>query len=435
MEKEAFEKKYKLVAKEYPPEVMESVKRCYKPFELRPTVFKESNEYHMITLSQARDDLRDFFHCMQLCYSGYNFFLSDESCRLMEEELVKKIARRPIKRISNVQLCRYLYRALRKAVTENHFCLYVRGVNYRFERLLLMYVSDLVVKQTSEGYEVVKGNRFFKIGDVFTQAQVSEYLLPTLCPEFMDGDDRFFLLGVSSYAPVKNIHIAGRKLPVHQILADRARQQKSEKNLEDKGGYMVVNHPSYELECSQEMFEAFKADGQSCSEKQATILNLTGNVGGNSYFPDCFFEGLTGSDYCEIMTATFTHPQELTKAERQYRIAVPYAETPRGHYGGQLFVAMNKGTASSAENGIGTARQVPGAVFVGSPSRGCGTFGDCCVYSLPNSKIAFCFGYKILHYDDCEEGRGFLPDYWIDDEDPVRVVEEYLRLNKNRLSK
>lgn len=207
MEQEAFEKKYKLVAKEYPAEVMESVKRCYKPFELRPTVFKESNEYHMITLSQAREDLRDRF-----------------------------------------------------------------------------------------------------------------------------------------------------------------------------------------------------------------------------------FEGLTGSDYSEIMTATFTHPRELTKAERQYRSAVPYAKTPKGHYDGQLFVVMNKATASSAENGLGTARQVPGTVFVGSPSRGCGTFGDCCMYSLPNSKIAFRFGYKILHYDDCEEGRGFLPDYWIDDEDPVRVVEEYLRLNKNSLS-
>ena len=61
LEQEAFEKKYKLVAKEYPAEVMESVKRCYKPFELRPTVFQESNEYHMITLSQARENLRDRF--------------------------------------------------------------------------------------------------------------------------------------------------------------------------------------------------------------------------------------------------------------------------------------------------------------------------------------------------------------------------------------
>ena len=61
MEQEAFEKKYKLVAKEYPEDVMESVKRCYKPFELRPTVFKESNEYHMTTRAQAREDLTDRF--------------------------------------------------------------------------------------------------------------------------------------------------------------------------------------------------------------------------------------------------------------------------------------------------------------------------------------------------------------------------------------
>ena len=53
-------------------------------------------------------------------------------------------------------------------------------------------------------------------------------------------------------------------------------------------------------------------------------------------------------------------------------------------------------------------------------------FPYCPLYQLPNSKILFSFGCKVFFHEAFEEGEGFLPDYWIDDENPVKVVERYI---------
>lgn len=40
--------------------------------------------------------------------------------------------------------------------------------------------------------------------------------------------------------------------------------------------------------------------------------------------------------------------------------------------------------------------------------------------------MLFC-GHKVFHNDKFDEGKGFIPDYWIDDENSLGVVEEYVR--------
>jgi hypothetical protein len=51
---------------------------------------------------------------------------------------------------------------------------------------------------------------------------------------------------------------------------------------------------------------------------------------------------------------------------------------------------------------------------------------------LPHSKICFRYGNRLFYYENFEEGKGFLPDYWIDDKDPVGVVEAYIKRKENR---
>ena len=98
----------------------------------------------------------------------------------------------------------------------------------------------------------------------------------------------------------------------------------------------------------------------------------------------------------------------------------------QGTYEGTLYVVMNKATASSAEMGVSPALHMKNSVLVGSGTYGCSTFGQCLLYQLPHSGIVFSYGIKAFFHDSFEEGKGFLPDYWIDDEDPVSVVEQYI---------
>ena len=41
-------------------------------------------------------------------------------------------------------------------------------------------------------------------------------------------------------------------------------------------------------------------------------------------------------------------------------------------------------------------------------------------------RLVFSYGLKAFFHDSFEEGKGFVPDYWIDDEDPVSDVEQYI---------
>ena len=87
---------------------------------------------------------------------------------------------------------------------------------------------------------------------------------------------------------------------------------------------------------------------------------------------------------------------------------------------------MNKATASSAEMGVSQALHMKNSVLVGGGTYGRGTFGECLFYQLPHSNITFACGIKAFYHESFEEGRGFVPDYWIDAENPVSVVEQYI---------
>ena len=95
-------------------------------------------------------------------------------------------------------------------------------------------------------------------------------------------------------------------------------------------------------------------------------------------------------------------------------------------YNGKLFVVTNKRVASSAEMAVSPAFNIKNAILVGSATSGCSNFGECLMFQLLHSGIMLFCGHKVFYHDKFDEGKGFLPDYWIDDENPLAVVEEYI---------
>ena len=89
----------------------------------------------------------------------------------------------------------------------------------------------------------------------------------------------------------------------------------------------------------------------------------------------------------------------------------------------------NKMTASSGEAAIAHAHSCRNVVFVGSASAGVGLFGDIKSYLLTRSKIYISIPYKVF-YEGKEEGKGFLPNYWIDSKNPTKYLEKWLKHNK-----
>ena len=88
---------------------------------------------------------------------------------------------------------------------------------------------------------------------------------------------------------------------------------------------------------------------------------------------------------------------------------------------------QNKQTASSGEAAVMYARSVKNAVFVGSATMGCGQFGDLMKWTLPHSGVTFAMGYKVFHMEGFEEGRGLLPDLWLDSDRPWDELCAWIR--------
>ena len=56
---------------------------------------------------------------------------------------------------------------------------------------------------------------------------------------------------------------------------------------------------------------------------------------------------------------------------------------------------------------------------------GIGRFGDLCIYYLPNTHIVLWCPQKVIDTGILEE-VGFEPDYWMDTEDPISAVKEFI---------
>lgn len=88
-------------------------------------------------------------------------------------------------------------------------------------------------------------------------------------------------------------------------------------------------------------------------------------------------------------------------------------------FAGRLILATGPRCASACETAVLLAKQIPGAWIVGQNTSGTMKVGELRWYRLPESKIWVALGRR-AHIDptgEFAEGRGFLPDLWLDGED------------------
>ena len=409
----------------YPIETVRSVQNCYIANEQRELAIKAASEKVRLTKQDAIADVLDFFNCLKRCYSGYDYFFTDEMCDRIQKKIIRQIKIWPGK-ISNRRLQFYIFRELASIINDCHFELYVCNQTRFLRKQYVAYVADIVLCKEKDGYQIVKGNSDFTQGQLLSEEEVKNYLMPTIYLGENSGLDKaYYLLGIYSDKKVKVISLGRKRLKLHRILSDRAGQSEESRVVPDKG-YVKVNHHTYDMPWDEDLLQEYYEEGCLCSKEDAVILNLTGNGGGCSFYPKRFFDGLNGNGENGFIEAHLPEPSNICNEVKKYELNYPNT-SESSSYMGAVYVVMNKATASSAEMGVSSASFVKNVVCLGSGSLGCGTFGQCVMFQLQKSKIIFCFGHKSFYHDGFEEGKGFLPDYWIDDENPVEVVEKWIR--------
>lgn len=176
----------------------------------------------------------------------------------------------------------------------------------------------------------------------------------------------------------------------------------------------------------------FVSIGRQYAGCKRLILNYLSNEGGYNRMMREFIKGLNGYVHCPEYSWKLISPVTEGKACRREWVKLsdpsPYARE-KGVYDGTCIMLVNSNTASAGETAVLYGKSLRNFILVGENTMGCNTFGNVAGYTLRNSRI-LCRIPNVINLcenpGDCEEGRGFTPDFWVDSTDVEGEVLRWL---------
>lgn len=390
-----------------------------------------------LTREAAVEDIECFFDLLKYCYAGYNYYADKVDFAQAKADVLAAL---PEDGITAVDVKDALYNRLKPYINDTHFAFECGGWE-SFKKSYNAYFTGLTVEECDGGYKVTrKETDEGKVGHIFTAEETEGHLFETFPSS--DGTKRY-LVGVLSYETPETLEIGGFTLPLHLCRVDTLREPKGDGAWSwwTWNNLPLIKHLNYvdsEVERTRKAFNldetanAYQDYGKSLAKEPVFMWSLLGNYGGNSRYPEDFIRALNDYAVWESDCAILSNPildKDMTEKVSKYRVyESEKIDHSKAKYEGHLFVIQNKGVASSGESAVKFAESVKNVHFVGGATSGCGQFGDLRRYRLANSGIQFVMGYKVFNMDGFEEGKGLVPDYWLDTTEPYSDIEGYIRM-------
>ena len=404
-----------------------------------PEFTKGPDPVKTLSREEAAEDIGLFFDLLPLAYAGYPYFRERADFPGIRRKLTEGLG---ADGISSAELRSRIFGALKPVINDTHFAFDGAEPALRFYRPFLAYFAGLTVEKRGEDYLSCEGGEL-EAGTVIPAAELKDRLFPTLPAP--DGSERW-LVGILTDGKPESLAVGGRVLPLHRCRTDATEgihgmgaesSAYSEWTWNGMPISVDTDFTDRGVHITREQLggkgEPHRERGKGHAADPVLVWSLLGNSGGNSDYPMQFIEGLNGYANWETDCAILVSPLTDGGAEDgtvSWEVCKGQRTDPsRGKFSGRLFVLQNKGIASSGESALKYAASVKNAVFVGSATAGCGQFGDVRRFRLPNSGISFRMGFKVFNMDGFEEGKGFLPDYWVDLEgdEIYSVIEDYIK--------
>ena len=414
---------------------LNSMEELFAPFTSAPknVKYRFAEEYSStVTRQQALEDLDELIYLMENRYCGREYWerrgVQFEDCYGQIRDYIEA---RETMYISD--LCRKIHGTFQGGIVDNHLSLAspMTGM-LRFSKQYTAYFADLLVEQQGESYVVIEsGTETVTAGETVSDAGC---LYPTLGPK----GRRRFLLGCRSYVPVQDIVISldnkERRIPVHRCRAN-ARTEQDDVCMAWKQvqGVDVLRSNCCDYVGGLTRETDYVAMGQEYRGTEALVLNYLSNEGGYNHITREFIQGLNDYAHCREYSMKLISPvTEKCDCQRKWIClsdGAPY-ERERGSYKGTVYMLVNSETASAGETAVLYARSLRNLVLIGENTMGCNTFGNVAGYVLKNSHIV-CRIPNVINLcenlDECGEGRGFVPDYWVDSHDVEGQVLKWLK--------
>lgn len=389
----------------------------------------------VITKEQAAEDLAELIYLINNRYCGKEYWENQGiNFDLCYKEITDYISSRNEIYISD--FCRKIHFSFDKGIVDNHFS-FASPLTGRlgFSKQYSAYFTDFVVEKKENIFRVIKSNdNTVKIGSVI---RGENCFYKTLSPK----NREYFLVGCRSFDTVKSIRLniddKLRNISVHRCRAiEKSEQLDVCMQFKTKNSVNIYRSNCCDYVNGIDEKTDFIALGKKHRNDKVLVLDYLSNQGGYNRITREFIQGLNDYVHCEEHCAKLISPVTENKdCFREWIIeeAQPY-NTKMGKFDGTLIMLINGDTASSGETAVLYAKSIKRFILIGENSMGCNTFGNVASYSLKNSKIIARIPNVINlcgNLNDCIEGKGFTPDFWVDSTDVQNDVLSWIKENYN----
>lgn len=335
------------------------------------------------------------------------------------------------KKLSALELCNEYEKALKNKFTDNHFAFFVptdkiNKIRIPCSRCYLPYFSGITVEKNNGDFVVVKSeNKQIKTGDIIEDNGCMFLTFP------VDGAERY-LVGCRSWDKTDSMNIICNgvtvSVPLHLCRTGEKENKEIIFSLSNIKGYNVIRSNTFSPSTDKTTSLHIKKIGSKLKDSDAIVMDLRHNNGGNSIYSSYFINELNGycvNPYtvCKLMTCY--HDKKLKNKMEWIITEAEKVNLSEAKYEGNLIVLTDYHCASSAEETVNFTKSIKNTVRVGTNTLGCNCFTNLYVAFLPKTHMAMYLPNTAI-LDMFEEGKGFEPDYWIDSDNPVNEITEWL---------
>ncbi len=357
-------------------------------------------------------------------------------------------------------------------INDPHTAIIGHEVNEFFTRVRQYFARFVVAKQGDRYIVIQSADPEVAVGAEYIDAV--DKLFPTLSPT----GAQHFLFGKMSSVPLTELTVNLRqgevKSSVHACRIGKIQYDRFDRIIETSivNNVPVVRSSSFWVDGKMKELEDFSEYGKRMRNEPQFIWNLLANDGGITQYPSKFIENFNGMAY-EQSTEVHLHSTPIAQAyfpgkntwsswpaawlddatplsvvpeykrdhvaqvrhqkvdllanPRQYWEIVRENFTRKlGDYPGKLVILSNFRNGSAGNNALAMSKSVPNSIIVGENSNMTYTFANTRNFSLKHSRIKLRLpGRLIIHPENSIE-RGFLPDLWLDSDNPVEEVSKWM---------
>jgi hypothetical protein len=333
------------------------------------------------------------------------------------------------------------------------------------------YFADIVLEKQNNTCRVIQSKQpEIKPGMIYSGS--IENLFLTLSPK----NKEHYLLGALSFSEVESLNLCfdgkDRNVKLHRCKISTVSKSDNVFESEQKGNITYVRVSKLD-EKYQNTLKKFAEIGCDLKNKELIIFNLANVDGGNAIYPRLFIENLNtnarGFDYMAVLhspsvnqaympgknlwMSTFLPkewlaanveveklPRDIAQIILEVRDEnkklrtnpsinweVVKNEIPEtGSYQGRFITIINSKVGSAAINATAFTKSIPNNIIIGENTSGGFTFGEVVYYCLKHSKLKLKLPTKILINRSFNYEQGFLPDYWLDSNNPEKEITMWL---------